>query len=79
MEASCLAVGVEAKNMGPLPRNRGMTDGQEGKGVVVPWLVVVAARPAEWEQTNWLEARRLMVAGQQPLSRLAGRRAPRQG
>ena len=30
-ETSCLAVGVEAENMGPLPRNRDITGGQVGK------------------------------------------------
>ena len=76
VEASCLAVSVEAENMGPLPRNRGMTGGQEGMEVVVPWLEVVAAWLAEREQANWLEARRLMVAGQQPPSWLVGRPLP---
>ena len=75
--ASCLAVCVEVENMGPLPRNWGMTGGQEGTEVIVPWLEVVAAWLAEQEQVNWLEAKRLMVAGQQPPSWLVGRRALR--
>ena len=34
-ETSCLAVGVEAENMGPLPRNRDITGGQVGKEAAV--------------------------------------------
>ena len=34
-EASCLVVGVEAENMGPLPRNRDITGGQVGKEAAV--------------------------------------------
>ena len=34
-EISCLAVGVEAENMGPLPRNRDITGGQVGKEAAV--------------------------------------------
>ena len=65
-EASCPTIGVEAENMGPLPRNRGITGGQAGKEAAVLWLVVVAERLVVGEQVQWLAARRLMVAGQQP-------------
>ena len=34
-ETSCLAVGVEAENMGPLPRNQDITGGQVGKEAAV--------------------------------------------
>ena len=34
-ETSCLAVSVEAENMGPLPRNRDITGGQVGKEAAV--------------------------------------------
>ena len=34
-ETSCLAVGVEAENMGLLPRNRDITGGQVGKEAAV--------------------------------------------
>ena len=72
-EASCLAVCVEVDNMGPLHRNQGMAGSQEGAEVVVQWLEVVAAWLMEWEQANWLGAKRLVVAGQQPPSCLVER------
>ena len=34
-EASCLVVGVEVENTGPLPCNRDITDGQVGKEAAV--------------------------------------------
>ena len=34
-ETSCLAVGVEAENMGPLPRNRDIAGAQVGKEAAV--------------------------------------------
>ena len=35
VEASCLAVGVEVENTGPLPRNRDIAGGQVGKEAAV--------------------------------------------